>query len=1085
MADEDKQGISVLHDPTMPPVVGGKALPLEEVAFDLVAIHGLNGDAIETWTHKETKVMWLKDLLPEAIPNIRIMTFGYNARFKNFTAQQDLRAISCKLLAELVDLRPAPEEKKRPIVLVCHSLGGIVAKKALLVGCPEEQELVQQSYADIVKGTPHNGSSLASMGKLLANIVSACSPIRPPRALLGTLQKDSEVLLEITEDFIRRRHTVRLVSFYELEFTSIGPFIRKLVVEQESAILHIPQEITVPQFSDHRNIVRFRSSQDRTFRPVLCKLKDLTHDLLHATSHESEPGPNKGSAIPFDISILPCSFFRGRDGVLEKMKTYFHEDNIKNRRKGFALCGLGGLGKTQTALHYALQNISNYKTGVAFLNATSTASLAADFGYLHDLLQLGDAKDKARSVKSWLSKPENSQWLLVFDNADNLDSVPIQKYFPSVHWGHIIITSRNQAIIGDIVDEGCILDSLMVEDATHLLLDRSGIQHPSRSEVEEARNIADLLGSLPLALVQAGGFIRSRRKSLQDYHRLFLSHRDELLQFSSQVGEVDRTVFTVWEINFKQVEKESPSAVDLLLLFSFLESTCIPELALHRGSSPQRRWASNGEVAQVCAEQEGVEDSLVKILQGDFEFDTAIEKLLSFSLISCNREIDGLRNFSIHPLVQYCALQRLSPAQIKRWRWQAILLICHAFPRNRYLESLNGEIGRMMLPQLGRILSEYDALCIVNGEQGLFRQELASTLLAASRFSDAQWKTETISRTKELLRHDDDLYLKSWLAYRESAILRMSGMFQQSESVLREFLHYVSICCPQEFEITPRFNAQRGELVISFSENLIRQGKFSEAKAELVEWQALEKDCSTLEIIVSRARDISLGKALRFQGLFEEALVLLEGILEECQTDDYFEGTGWFRVLLSEVADLYCELNRPIDAERLLLRELNPMVERGTENISTARRLRMSLVESYLQQEKFAEAESLLTDLRLAVSSSGAPDYTARVNIFRTWVSLGRVSHMQYRWEEALSNWRQALSTLEYLKLSEGRNAGLVRCSIAHALMMLGHTGESEKILEQAQRNMASESRAYWIPIFNSQWHDRVVNHFLPLCNTD
>lgn len=69
------------------------------------------------------------------------------------------------------------------------------------------------------------------MGKLLANIVSACSPIRPPRALLGSLQKDSEVLLEITEDFVRRRHKLRLVSFYELEFTSLGPFIRKLVTD--------------------------------------------------------------------------------------------------------------------------------------------------------------------------------------------------------------------------------------------------------------------------------------------------------------------------------------------------------------------------------------------------------------------------------------------------------------------------------------------------------------------------------------------------------------------------------------------------------------------------------------------------------------------------------------------------------------------------------------------------------------------------------------------------------------------------------------------------------------------------------------
>lgn len=58
--------------------------------------------------------MWLRDLLPAAIPDIRIMTFGYNARFKNFTAQQDLRSISLKLLAELVDLRTTEDVSDGP-----------------------------------------------------------------------------------------------------------------------------------------------------------------------------------------------------------------------------------------------------------------------------------------------------------------------------------------------------------------------------------------------------------------------------------------------------------------------------------------------------------------------------------------------------------------------------------------------------------------------------------------------------------------------------------------------------------------------------------------------------------------------------------------------------------------------------------------------------------------------------------------------------------------------------------------------------------------------------------------------------------
>jgi hypothetical protein len=53
--------------------------------------------------------MWLRDLLPQSLPNVRIMTYGYNAKFKNFTAHQELREISAKLLTELADRRKTAE----------------------------------------------------------------------------------------------------------------------------------------------------------------------------------------------------------------------------------------------------------------------------------------------------------------------------------------------------------------------------------------------------------------------------------------------------------------------------------------------------------------------------------------------------------------------------------------------------------------------------------------------------------------------------------------------------------------------------------------------------------------------------------------------------------------------------------------------------------------------------------------------------------------------------------------------------------------------------------------------------------------
>jgi hypothetical protein len=120
-------GVTILYSPENRPnpstdktvfeyvhILSPGAHPLTSTT-SIVAIHGLNGHALNTFTHPTTRVLWLRDLLPDALPNSRIMTFGYNAKFKNFTVLQDLRCIAKKLLSELVDVRKGKE--------VCFLLG--------------------------------------------------------------------------------------------------------------------------------------------------------------------------------------------------------------------------------------------------------------------------------------------------------------------------------------------------------------------------------------------------------------------------------------------------------------------------------------------------------------------------------------------------------------------------------------------------------------------------------------------------------------------------------------------------------------------------------------------------------------------------------------------------------------------------------------------------------------------------------------------------------------------------------------------------------------------------------------------------
>jgi hypothetical protein len=71
----------------------------------VVAVHGLGGDAIETWTHPRSNAFWLKDILPAQIPDARILTFGYNAAAAFGRSTSDVIDHAKSLLGSLVDKR--------------------------------------------------------------------------------------------------------------------------------------------------------------------------------------------------------------------------------------------------------------------------------------------------------------------------------------------------------------------------------------------------------------------------------------------------------------------------------------------------------------------------------------------------------------------------------------------------------------------------------------------------------------------------------------------------------------------------------------------------------------------------------------------------------------------------------------------------------------------------------------------------------------------------------------------------------------------------------------------------------------------
>ncbi len=134
------------------------------------------------------------------------------------------------------------------------------------------------------------------------------------------------------------------------------------------------------------------------------------------------------------------------------------------------------------------------------------------------------------------------------------------------------------------------------------MLEIGGRRQPSDSDLQNVKEIVGLLGSLPLAIDQAGAFMRSRHKNPKEYKDIYLGARSEVLDYKSRLADYEGTVVSTWKVNFKQIERESKAATNLLLLFWFLEPSRISKAVLHRGCMSQNRRSENGEVTEIQAD---------------------------------------------------------------------------------------------------------------------------------------------------------------------------------------------------------------------------------------------------------------------------------------------------------------------------------------------------------------------------------------------------------------------------------------------------------------------------------------------------
>ena len=414
----------------------------------------------------------------------------------------------------------------------------------------------------------------------------------------------------------------------------------------------------------YEDLYRRLTHQPGTLKPILGKLRALpprerTQDFIADTLNE------RSLETIENVPYARNPYFIGRNTILHNLHEALIKDSATAITQGYAISGMGGIGKTQTAVEYTYRYRPEYRY-IFWVRAETEVELQTGFVEIAKLLDLPEKgatnlADTVQAVKHWLD--HTSEWLLVFDNAD----VPelLKSYYPHTPRGHILLTSRAQIFDMLGIDNTFVLEKMDPEEAIGFLFKRTKRPQSDPAENQSVEQLARELGFLPLALEQAAAYITAKGARFQDYLASFQRQRLSLLNKADpKTGDYPASVASTWALNFLEVEHD-PVAADLLRVSAFLSPDAIPLELLTEGASQLGPM-----LAGALADSE---DPLA--------LNEALEPLTRYSLIRL--DIDT-QTYSIHRMVQEVVKDQMGVEQQVHWAERIVRAVEQSFPEVNY-----------------------------------------------------------------------------------------------------------------------------------------------------------------------------------------------------------------------------------------------------------------------------------------------------------------------------------------------------------------------------------------------------------------
>ena len=458
--------------------------------------------------------------------------------------------------------------------------------------------------------------------------------------------------------------------------------------------------------------------------------------------------------------------FTGRDAFLRQLREELRSRGRVILLQDRALDGIGGVGKTQVALEYAHRFKEDYDV-VWWLNCDPPQYVDASLVDLGKRLRQvfgasvpeeGGVTPVATQVLRYLSKPGAERWLLIYDNAEDIEA--IGKLLPS-GGGHVLITSRDERWEELSTRRETLRLSYFErpQSIAHLRRRLPGIAEADAGE------LAAELGDMPLAVAAAGALLATQKMAVSEYLDRLRAVPPRPLPPDLPLRAYPESVAKAWHLSLDQLAYRSAAAARLLRIWAVM----VPEISLDL-------IHSHAMVA------------ILRDLDPGLSEPAMITRLVKqIDLLALIKVEYSARQVVVHRVVQAVVRERMSEAELAAARYDAHTLLVAARPKGDVDDPRMWPAYRQIWPHLRPSQAELSARepvrdLLIDRVRYLQQRDDLNPGRRRAQTIESAWTTmlaaETDPEIAESLRKQ--LYR---LQFNKANILRGLGQFAESRAL--------------------------------------------------------------------------------------------------------------------------------------------------------------------------------------------------------------------------------------------------------------------------------------------------------------